>query len=62
MTKQTAQNIAARNLVKARKAAEQNINRPGVTEQEKAALERNVEYAELVYKLFSSPHVNLSTL
>jgi hypothetical protein len=51
MTKAQLITIAGRNVKKAEKALEHNINRVGITEQEKENLTNNVEYNKIVYDL-----------
>ena len=43
--------IAEKNLRKAKISLQNNFNRPGVTEQERENLTKNVEYAQTVYDL-----------
>ena len=51
MTKAQLMTIAERNLKKAEKALELNMNRSGITEQEKENLVNNVEYTKIVREL-----------
>ncbi len=54
MTKENMMIIAERNLRKSKLAHKNNINRPGVTEQEIKNLERNLEYNQIVYDMISN--------
>ena len=51
MNKEIIMQIAGRNLNKAKRALDNNYNRPGITEVERENLSNNVEYAQIVYDL-----------
>ena len=54
MTKVQLMAIAERNIKKAEKAMEYNINRTGITEQEKENLKNKIEYSKIVYELIQN--------
>lgn len=57
MTKAQLMTIAERNVKKAEKALEHNMNRSGITEQEKENLMNNVEYTKIVRELIQTTFV-----
>ena len=57
MTKAQLMTIAERNVKKAEKALKLNINRSGITEQEKENLMNNVEYTKIVRELIRTTFV-----
>lgn len=57
MTKAQLMVIAERNVRKAEKAMEYNMNRSGITEQERENLMNNVEYTKIVRELIRTTFV-----
>ena len=53
MNRETALQIAERNLTKEKKKFEVHCNRKGITEVEISNLKRNIDYAQYVYDLIN---------